>query len=141
MSNVKKKSSQGFQEFDHRIMTYQFSFEKLVVWQKARSFVLWSYEITSTLPQEEKFGLTSQINRAAVSISANIAEGNSKNTNKEKLRYISLAYGSLMEVLNHYFILFDLKYIDEKTFSSSKELIVEIAKLLNGLRKSIEKSH
>lgn len=119
-------------------MVYTFSFEKLIVWQKARQLVVWSYGITKNLPDRERFGLISQIDRAVVSISANIAEGNSKNSDKEKLRYISIAYGSLMEVLNHYYILKDLHLIDNNTFDELKEKIVEISKMLNALKKSVK---
>lgn len=101
-------------------MTYVFSFEKLIVWQKAKDLVVWSYSVTKVLPDSEKFGLVSQINRAVVSVSANIAEGNSRETNKDKIRFLNIAYGSLMETLNHYYILKELQYINEETFTEFK---------------------
>lgn len=78
--------------------TYLYAFEKLIVWHDARQFVKEVYVITSELPEKEKYGLCSQMQRAAVSVVSNIAEGASRNSLKEQLRFYEIAYGSLMEV-------------------------------------------
>src|SRR5690625_6021740 len=78
----------------------KFYFEKLNVWQNSRRFSVKVYHLTSGFPKEEKFGLTSQIRRAAISISGNIAEGMSRNTNKDKVRFLNIAFASAIETLN-----------------------------------------
>jgi four helix bundle protein len=82
------------------------TFCDLVVWQKAHSFVLMTYEFTKSFPREETYGLTSQMRRAAVSVPANIAEGFRKRSDKEKIRYLNIAQGSLEES-RYYLILAD----------------------------------
>ena len=77
-----------------------FYFEKLDVWQDARAFVKNIYDITSDFPAEEKFGLVSQLRRASISIPANIAEGMSRGTEKDKARFINQAFSSAIEVIN-----------------------------------------
>ena len=76
------------------------NFEDLLVWQKGHQFVLEIYKITQKFPEEEKFGLISQIRRSSLSICANIAEGNKKST-KDYLRFIDIAQGSLEETKYH----------------------------------------
>jgi four helix bundle protein len=92
--------------------------------------------MTEVYPKEEKFGLVSQIRRAAISISSNIAEGSSRRGNKDKSRFYEIAYGSLIEVLNQLILSNDLEYISEKELSDIRPQIVEIGKLLSGLYKS-----
>ena len=112
-----------------------FSFEKLDVWKLGRQLTLDIYRISNTFPDEERFGLTSQIRRAAVSITSNIAEGTSRNTGKEQARYTEISYGSLIEVLNQMIIAYDLKYITEDQLNSMRPLIEELANKLNSFRK------
>lgn len=81
---------------------HQYSFEKLEVWQNARSFVKDIYRITMNFPGNEKFGITNQIRRASTSISANIAEGTSRKTPKDKLKFINISYSTGIEI-KHYF--------------------------------------
>ena len=80
---------------------YVFSFEKLKVWQEAIDFSVEIYNLTKSFPSDEKFGVTSQLKRASNSISANIAEGTSRITNKDKAHFSTIAFSSTMEVLNH----------------------------------------
>jgi len=89
----------------------QYSFETLEVWQDSKEFAVKIYKITSAFPPEEKFGLISQIRRAAVSVCSNIAEGNSKRSAKDKTNYIHISYASTMELLNHIIIAHDLEMI------------------------------
>ena len=117
-------------------INYKYSFEKLNVWQDARRFVSYIYKITQDFPDVEKFGLTNQIRRASISIAANIAEGTSRNSNKDQAHFTQLSYSSLMEILNHFYISFDLLYINKETFDSVKEKIYDLSNQLNSLRKS-----
>ncbi len=113
-----------------------YSFEKLNVWQKARELNKNIYLISNQFPNEEKFGLTSQIRRAVISVSSNIAEGSSRKSGKEQARYTEIAYGSLLEVLNQIILANDLKYIDSATVLKTRELIEEIGNKLNRLKES-----
>lgn len=112
-----------------------FSFEKLDVWKSSIALAKVIYEITKSFPEEEKFGLTSQIRRASVSISSNIAEGNSRITGKEQARFTEISFGSLLEVLNQLIIATELKYISEAELNNIRPSIEEIANKLNSLRK------
>ena len=91
----------------------QFYFEKLEVWQNSREFVKEIYSVTKSFPDDEKFGLTSQIRRASLSVSANIAEGMSRKTEKDKARFISISFGSAIEVVNFLILANDLSLINE----------------------------
>ena len=87
-----------------------FSFEKLNVWQQARQLSIKIYTSTKNFPAEEKFGLTSQMRRAAISISSNIAEGTGRHTFKDKARFTEIAYSSTLELLNQSILANDLKF-------------------------------
>ena len=89
-------------------MSHTYSFEKLEVWKNARSLAKAIYVLSSKFSNSEKFGLASQIQRTAVSVSSNIAEGSGRNSPKEKIRFIEIVYGSLMETLSQLFIAKDL---------------------------------
>lgn len=115
---------------------YFFSFEKLDVWQKSRVFVSDIYLISKQFPDEEKFGLTNQVRRAAVSVSANIAEGVSRISKKDQANFSQLSFSSLMEVLSHLYIALDQGYIKQDDMASLKKQIVQLSKMLSGLRKS-----
>ena len=118
-------------------MSYKYSFEKLDVWQDARLFVKEIYTITKLFPSEERYNLCSQIQRASISIVSNIAEGLSLNSDKEKIRFIEIAYGSLMEVYCQVYISVDLLYITAQQFDELKSSIDKIANKLNALNRSI----
>jgi four helix bundle protein len=110
------------------------SFRDLIVWQKAHHFVLEIYRFTKAFPSDEKFGLTSQLRRAAVSVPANIAEGFPKRGPSDKIRFFNIAQGSLEEV--HYYLILakDLGYGDS---SSLLNLYDEVGRLLNGYASAI----
>ena len=111
-------------------------FRQLTVWQKSHNLVLKIYQITTTFPAEERFGLISQMRRAAVSVPANIAEGFKKRGRKDKVNFYNIAQGSLAE-LRYYLILSkDLEYIAD--YSELWMLSDEIGKMLNGLIASVE---
>lgn len=101
-------------------MGYRYNFEKLEVWSDARNFVKDVYAITHNFPDREKFGLSSQIQRAAISIASNIAEGVSGNSPREQIRFIEVAYGSLMEVYCQLYLAVDLSYISALDFEKNE---------------------
>ncbi len=109
------------------------NFTDLIVWQKAHKLVLEVYKQTKKFPKDELFGLTSQVRRASVSITSNIAEGFGRFSEKEKLHFYSFAYGSLLEVQNQTMIAKDLGYIRETELSEILSSSVEVAKMLQSL--------
>ena len=110
------------------------TFQDLIVWQKAHKFVLAIYTITKQFPPDERFGLTSQIRRASVSIPANIAEGFSKKTKADKARFYNIAKSSLEEVRYYLILAGDLDYIENSNLLKQLE---EISKLLNSYTKNL----
>ncbi len=116
-------------------------FTDLIAWQKSHMFVLSVYEITKTFPQSEQFGLTSQLRRAASSITANIAEGYGRYHFKDKIRFYHQSRGSNTECQNHIILAFDLKYINLKEYNELKKQSWESFKLLSGLITSTEKHY
>ncbi len=117
-------------------MTYLFSFEKLTVWVDYKELIKLIYSVTKNFPDEEKFGLTSQLRRAAVSVASNLAEGTSRKTNKDKAHFTTISYSSLMEVLNQVIISKELNFINEKDYSIIRDSIQKIANKLSALRNS-----
>ena len=117
-------------------MSYQFSFEKLNVWTDSKELVQFIYKITNTFPDDEKFGLTSQLNRASISVSSNLAEGSSRITNKDKAHFTTMSYSSLMEVLNQVIIDKELSFVKEDDYLIVCEQVGKISNKLNALRKS-----
>ncbi len=120
-------------------MEFKYSFEKLDVWNDARKFVVDIYALTKLMPTEERFGLCSQIQRASVSIVSNIAEGTTRFSDKGKIRFIEIAYGSLMEVYCQLYVAFDLKYITLEHFQNVKISVNEISNKLNALNRAYKK--
>ncbi len=115
-------------------------FKNLLVWKKSLSFVTLLYEITRKFPNFEIYGLTSQIRRAAVSVSCNVAEGCGKSTVSDFLRFLYNANGSIKEVENLLIVAYQLKYIDEPQYEECDRLCREIARMLFGLINTLEKS-
>lgn len=111
------------------------SFKDLNSWKESHNLVLMVYKETETFPTIEMFGLTSQLRRAAVSLTSNIAEGFSRNTYKDKLQFYSVAMGSLTEIENQLTIAKDLNYIEPLKFSALNQQLVTASKLLQGLIK------
>jgi len=120
-------------------MEYKYSFEKLEVWNDARNLVKMIYLQTNNFPERERFGLSSQMQRAVVSIVSNIAEGVSRNSVKEKIRFVELAYGSLMELYCQLYVSVDLDYLTPNTFMLIKVEIDKIANKANALKRSFIK--
>lgn len=114
----------------------EFSFEKLKVWQKARSLSINVYNTTKMLPTEERFGLVSQMRRCAISISSNIAEGTGRHSGKDKARFTEIAFSSALELLNQSILCKDLAFFSNKEHASIRDSITEITAMLDGLRKA-----
>jgi len=114
------------------------SFKDLIVWQKAHELVLGVYRFSNGFPADERFGLTSQLRRAAVSVPANIAEGFRKRGPQDKARYMNIAQGSLEET--HYYLILsqDLRYADSSALILQHE---EVSKLLNAYSSAILNSN
>lgn len=114
------------------------SFTDLIVWKKGHELVLMAYRATDSFPLKEQFSLTNQMRRAAVSITSNIAEGFSRQSQKEKIQFYSMAKGSLTELQNQLLIARDIGYIEKNNFIKIANQSVETSKLLNGLIKIIK---
>ncbi len=115
---------------------FQYSFEKLDVWQKAIELCVSIYKLTGSLPDNEKFGLISQIRRSAISIPANLAEGSGRFSNKDRIRFYEISYSSLMELLNYLILIKELEFINELTYQEIRARIDEIANKSNALVRS-----
>lgn len=115
-------------------------YQDLVVWQKAMNLAKTVYQLTKRFPDDERFGLTSQLRRAAVSIPSNIAEGQGRLTKGEFKQFLGTARGSVFEVETQLLLASDLNYIDPAASQSILELTGEVSRMLNGLIKSLENS-
>ena len=113
------------------------SFEDIIAWQKAHSFVMAVYNATKDFPEDEKFGLTSQFRRAAVSIAANIAEGYKKLSKADKLRFFNISQGSLEECRYYIILSKDLGYINKQTFAFLSENNLDTSYMLNSYIKGV----
>ncbi|MBQ3630193.1 MAG: four helix bundle protein [Prevotella sp.] len=113
------------------------SFEDIYAWQKAHQFVLSVYRITRRFPDHEKYGLCSQFQRAAVSITANIAEGYRRLSQADKLHFMNIAQSSLEECRYYCILSRDLEYIDNQTFEQLQTQVNESSFLLNSYVKGI----
>ena len=118
------------------MIPYQFSFEKSDVWQMARKLAGEVYKKTQTFPVEEKYSLTSQIRRAAVSVSANIAEGTTRQTARDQAHFTTIAFSSLMELFNHLIIASDLGYMKEEELAEYRKTIQPLSVKLSNLKAS-----
>ncbi len=115
-----------------------FNFEKLDVWQKSVAFAGFVYDATRSFPADERYGLTTQIRRAAVSIPSNIAEGSARPP-ADFSKFLGYATGSLFEVITQATIAKNQSLIGANDYQRLHEAAVEISRMLSGLRKSLEK--
>ena len=113
-------------------------YQQLLVWQKAMDLVVWCYEITKSFPSEERYGLTSQIRRAGVSVPANIAEGHSRFHTKEFLNHLSIARGSLAELETELMISQRVGFLSSEQLDRLLVMSDEIGRMTAGLRQSLE---
>lgn len=114
-----------------------YNFENIIAWKKAHYFRLLVYSITRSFPNDERFGLTSQFRRAAVSISANIAEGYKKISKADKLRFLNISEGSIEECRDYIILSKDLEYINSEQFIQLHDSLEEASKLLTAYCKGI----
>jgi four helix bundle protein len=115
-----------------------FSFEGLEAYKKARLLIKNIYYLQKKFPSEERYALGDQVRRAATSVTANIAEGSGRVSPKEKIHFIEISFGSLMEVFCELQTASDLGYITEEDLDNLRPQFTEIAKLLSGLRNSFQ---
>ncbi|HEY9283720.1 MAG TPA: four helix bundle protein [Pyrinomonadaceae bacterium] len=111
--------------------------EKLDVWNRAVEFVVGVYRVTDGFPKEERFGLTSQLRRAAVSVPANIAEGAGRRSNKEFMHFLSNAQGSASEVETELLIAYRLGFLGERSYQSLRASLDDIGRMLTGLSRHL----
>lgn len=138
--NVNQISEDQLNEPETDYGVHNYSFEKLIVWNKAIDLVKWIYEVTANFPGEEKFILTSQIRRSAISISSNIAEGSGRRTTKDKSHFLNIAYSSAIELLNQVIIALRLQFISETQEADARQKIQEITAMIYRLQKSLKNS-
>jgi four helix bundle protein len=113
------------------------NFEKLNIWIKSKKLAISIYKSTRLFPSEEKFGLTTQMRRSAISIPANIAEGAGRKTKKDFSAFINISLGSLNELFTFLEISKDLKYIDPENYSSLKSEINYLRNMISLFNKKL----
>lgn len=116
------------------------SHKDLIVWQKSMELVVQSYEISHIFPDRERFGLISQLQRAAVSVPANIAEGHNRKSTGAFLNHLSIASGSLGELETHIEIGIKLKYVPRCECEAAMILLQEVRRMLDGLKQSLKRN-
>lgn len=114
------------------------SYRDLIAWQRAFSLGVAIYRLTREFPDHERFGLTSQIRRAAVSIASNIAEGYGRGSRTDYARFLRMARGSLFEVETQLQFAVELTYISHGQFDEFTRQVNDVARVLSGLIKSLE---
>ena len=117
-------------------MRKQFPFEKLEVWQDARKMVTAVYDITRAFPREERFGLTSQLTRSAVSVANNLAEGCGRASLKDQAHFSAQSYGSLMETASDMIIATDLKFVSADASDPILDQAFDLSVRIHNLRES-----
>lgn len=118
----------------------QSSYKDLIVWQKGMELVAAIYDATDGFPSHEQFGLISQLRRAAVSVPSNIAEGKAHYSNRDFVRFLRHARGSLAEIETQVLIALQRKYLDTETVNKLTQKIDELGRILSGLINSLNKS-
>jgi four helix bundle protein len=115
-------------------MAHIYSFEKLGAWNESRMLVAWIYRATADFPSDEKFGLISQIRRAAVSVVSNLAEGSARKSAKDQAHFYQISYSSLIEVLNQLIISNDLTFLGNDKLTEGRTLIENLTSKIAALR-------
>lgn len=112
------------------------NYQELQVWKSARELNLKIYQMTETFPKSELYALTSQIQRSSVSISSNIAEGCGYQSDKQLVRFLDIAMGSLCELESQLYLAHDLQYLEEQNFKLIKDKLIQTRKMLYRFRQS-----
>lgn len=115
------------------------SFEQLIAWQKARVLTKAVYEITAKPPFSKDFGLRDQIQRAAVSVMSNIAEGFDRRGLAEFQHYLAIAKGSCAEVKSQLYVAIDVGYVSRESFTELMEIADETSRIIGALRASVQR--
>jgi four helix bundle protein len=113
------------------------NFKNLEVWKKSRAFVADIYQLSSPFHADETFGITSQLRRAAISISLNISEGSGRGSNREFVRFLDVSYASLLETENLLYLCLDPKMISEEQLHNYQTQLNDMQKMINGLQNSL----
>ena len=119
-------------------MKEAYQFESLDAWKKAKELTVLVYQLIARFPGFERFDLCSQIRRAAISVPSNIAEGSGRISYKEKIHFLEIAYGSLMETYCQLLIAEELNYISNEDLEQIKPTFFDTSRLISGLRRSYE---
>lgn len=120
---------------------HEYSFEKLSVYNNSRDLAVIIYSLLDKFPKKEEFALSSQIRRAIISVPSNIAEQSGRKSFKEKIRFLEIAYGSLLEAYCQLQLAVDLNYLTSVEFEELKPKFHLISAQLSGLRKSFSQTH
>ena len=107
------------------------SYRHLLIWQKAFLIAKEIYKLTELFPKEERYGLISQLRRAGVSVVSNIAEGFSRKTEKEKIQFAVIAFGSAAEIETQLLLAKELQFATKEEFEKTEHLVLEVRKILN----------
>ncbi len=118
---------------------HTYNFEKLDVWEKSRKLVVKIYKLTKDFPIDEKYGMVSQMRRAAVSICSNIAEGSGRTTSKDQSRFYTNVYSSLLELLNQVLIAEELGWVNSNEVLAFRKMAEEVSNKINALRNAVLK--
>ena len=113
-----------------------YSFERLEVWQLAKALTVRIYKVAKKFPEEERYELTRQVRKSVSSVPSNIAEGTGRFTGKDQAHFSTMAYGSLVETLNHLLIAVDLEYLTRDEVDAMRPAIHEVATKLSRLRRA-----
>ena len=113
------------------------SYKDLRVWQRSTDLAMEVYALSKNFPKDELYGLTSQIRRASISIPSNIAEGSERKANRDFLRFIRIASGSLAEVETQLYMALRFGYIAEEEYKNVQPLMAEIGRMLNGFANNL----
>ena len=114
------------------------TFKDLTLWQEAMELVIDVYKITKQFPKSEMYGLCSQMQRCAVSVPSNIAEGHQRNSTPQFLQFISIARGSLGELETQIILAFRLEYLDKNTKEELLNRVARVGRLIGGMMKSLK---
>jgi four helix bundle protein len=116
------------------------NYADLIAWQQAIDLTEAIYRVTETLPPDERYGLTAQMRRSSVSISANIAEGQGRRTSGEFLNHLSMAHGSVRELETHVIIAARLKLLSPQAFAELSQRLAEVGRLIQCLINALERT-
>lgn len=113
------------------------NFRELNIWKESMFLAKQIYELTKTFPESEKYGITSQINRSAVSIPSNIAEGSGRNSDGDFKRFLNIALGSAFELETQILLSIEFGFIEKQVVNSNLEKLISIQKMIRGFIKSL----